>query len=102
MTPDEFSYHALFRAEASQPAGLIAMRVWMGPLQAVIWSVPKQKWTYNPAVAAPWIFDDQYANQQRSVSRQEAQRIAREQLGTELPNETVLHQICATGAASRS
>lgn len=102
MTPDEFSYHAMFQPGATQPTGMIAMRVWTGPLQAVIWNVPKREWMYNPAVAAPRIFDDQYADRQRPVSRQEAERIARERLGTELPSEEDLYRMCLDGAQAQN
>jgi hypothetical protein len=102
MAADRFEYHALTRPNERVPAGLIAMRVWMGPLQAVIWSAPNREWRYNPRVAAPWIFDDRYAERQRPVPRMEAERIAREQLGTELPSERDLLAMCEAGAQGQT
>ena len=89
-----FSYHALYRTGADQPSGLIAMRVWTGPLEAVVWSVPKGIWMYAPELAAPRIFDDRYEDRTRPVDRPEAERIARDLLGTTLPEETELLAMC--------
>lgn len=102
MATDTFEYHALARPNDTTPAGLIAMRVWMGPLQAVMWSAPNREWRYNPTVAAPWIFDDQYAERQRPVPRMEAEAIAREQLGTVLPSEPDLLAMCEAGAQDQT
>jgi hypothetical protein len=98
MTVEGFSYHAMLKAPATPPSGLIAVRAWSGPLQAVVWHVPKRRWIFAPAIAAPRIFDDQYADRNRSVDRPTAERIAREYLGTELPTEEHLHRICEEGA----
>ncbi|WP_091555058.1 hypothetical protein [Micromonospora pattaloongensis] len=91
---EEFSYHVVFQLRATEPSGMIAVRGWSGALHAVIWDVPDRAWGFNPTLAAPWIFDDQYADRQRLVSRQDAERIARERLGTELPSEQELLRMC--------
>ena len=101
MTVDRFSYRALFQVDETQPSGLIAMRRWAGPLQAVIWSHSTNRWAYNPRVAARLIFDDEYEDRRRMVSREEAERIARERLGAELPSEEVLLQMCQAGAQAQ-
>ncbi len=69
-----------------------------GPLQAVIWSVPRHSWIYAPALAVRFLFDDEYDERSKRVERPEAESIARELLGTELPTDEELRRLCEEGA----
>ncbi len=100
MTVDEFDYHAMLKEEGDMhPSGLIAVRFKADPLQAVVWHLPKRQWIYSPMIAAIRIFDDKYADLKLIVDRPTAERIARENLGTELPTEEELLQMCEEGAS---
>lgn len=92
-----FHYRAVYlRDETEDPIGLIVEETSAGPLRAVIWDRRGQQWTFSPEVAAPIMFDSRNRRRWRLISRQEAQQIART-LGTELPSEAELHQICEAG-----
>jgi hypothetical protein len=100
MRPTWFGYHVVYRTgRPGQPTSLIASLVMShGPLQAVIWSVPKRMWIYAPELAAGRLYDDLEQRGIGPVDRATAERIAREYLGTELPTEEQLHRMCEEGA----
>jgi hypothetical protein len=64
------------------------------PPQAILWSPPDQTWIYAAAVAAQRHYDDQYQETVRPVDREAAEEIARMALNTDLPDETMLVQMC--------
>ena len=94
-----FAYYAVTdEDDADRINSLFArLAVSEGPLQAVIWHVGKQAWKFMPGVAAELLFDDRLWDQRHEVDRSEAERIAREILGTELPSEEELRRMCADG-----
>jgi hypothetical protein len=97
-----FGYLALMaRDESGRITSMAAhLQVSEGPLQAVIWNVPLRAWTYDPEVAAGFLFDDRYFDRRSIVDRPTAERIAREVLLTELPSEAELRKICESGQGS--
>src|SRR4051812_7222570 len=98
MTGTEFGYQAVLESESDTVTSLIAYEVEMrGPLQAVLWSVPREAWIYNPDVAATFLFDPSYQERIRPLDRAEAERIAREALRTELPTEQTLLEMFEEG-----
>jgi hypothetical protein len=53
MTDWEFGYRVVTDSESNAVTSLIAYEVQMRrPLQAVLWSVPRKKWIYNPIARA--------------------------------------------------
>jgi hypothetical protein len=99
-----FDYHAIYLTpeKAPPPGGLICNQYTPGPTRAVIWSHGKKAWIFNPKTAARFLYDDEHQERVSLVSRVEAERIAREYLGTELPTEEELHRICAEGEAAQT
>jgi hypothetical protein len=93
------TYWAVFETGERKPpaVGLICDEYTLGPFRAVIWSHSKKTWVFNPVVAAPMIFDDDLTEERREVTREQAEQIAREQFGAELPSEGELHRICEEG-----
>ncbi|MGH3664203.1 MAG: hypothetical protein ACRDTQ_20415 [Micromonosporaceae bacterium] len=89
-----FHYRAVYlRDETEQPIGLIVEKTSQGSLQAVIWDRRKEQWTFAPEVAAPIIFDPRNRRRWKLIDRKEAQQIAKA-LGTTLPTEAKLQQLC--------
>jgi hypothetical protein len=99
MTDSEFGYKTVLKwDESDQVTGLIAYQVPIGqPMQAVLWSVPEQVWIYGPGLVSDFLFDEQLFDRTRNVDRPEAERIAAETLGTELPSETALQELIDEG-----
>jgi hypothetical protein len=73
-----------------------------GPLRGVIWSHLNRDWIWAPGPTAKWLYDDSLQDQRSQVDRTEAERVAREALGTTLPTEEELRRICAEGDATRT
>lgn len=96
-----FAYHVVLSTEDSQPASLIASWMEAGqPLQAILWSAADLTWIYAPAIAARRLNDHEYQDTVEPVSRETAEQIAIEALGTELPDEETLHRMCQEGRAT--
>lgn len=92
-------YHAVQRRRRTHPTSIIIPWMLVGqPLRAVIWDSPRQAWTYDPTTAETLMFDDHFQEEVRPISRTEAEQIAREHLGTELPSEEEIRRICEEGA----
>lgn len=92
-----FHYRAVFlQNQTEDPIGLIAEETSDGPLRAVILDRRSQTWTFNPDVAAPIMFDPRNRRRWTLISREEAESVARS-LGSTLPSESELHQICEAG-----
>ncbi len=97
-----YDYYAIFRTEERIPpaGGLICSEVTNGPVRTVLWDHVDQRWTFDGDVGARFLYDDNYQDRVTSISRAEAERIAREDLGTTLPSEEELHRICEAGEAA--
>lgn len=67
------------------------------PLRAVMWSHEHRMWVYAPALAAVRLFDDRFQELFERIDRPAAERIALERLGSQLPEEEFLRQICREG-----
>lgn len=88
----------LARDESGRITSIAAhLQVSEGPLRAVIWHVRQRAWTYDPEVAARFLFDDRYFDRRSVIDRPTAEQIAREVLLTELPGEAELRSMCETG-----
>lgn len=100
----QFEYYATFETEEKTPParGLICAEVTLGPPIGVTWSQKANGWIFNPYVTARWVFDDMYQERRSLVSRGEAERIARERYGVELPSEEELHRIDEEGDRARA
>jgi hypothetical protein len=99
MAEAGFGYQAVLAQDNSiTVVSLIAFEVRSdGPLRAIIWDVPRRAWVYAPDPAARFLFDDRYFDRTRSVSRDEAEQIAVDSLGSVLPREDELHHMCDEG-----
>jgi hypothetical protein len=74
---------------SSAATSLIAYEVEvMGPLLAVLWSVPRRAWIYAPA--ATFLFDPSYQERIRPLGRAVAERVAQATLRSEPPTEQTL------------
>jgi hypothetical protein len=102
VTTEIFAYHVVTAAEDDpDPVSVIASWSERGqPLQAVLWSFPDRAWIYAPAVAAQRLHDYQYQETIQPVDRKAAEEIARTVLGTNLPDEQTLVQMCQDGKAT--
>jgi hypothetical protein len=93
-----FAYQAVLSEDETTITSLIAYQApARSKLRAVIWSVSRKIWTYNPGVAAGILYDDQEQKLIRPVDKASAERIARENLATELPTEETLLAMCEQG-----
>nr|BFE66984.1 hypothetical protein GCM10020092_002850 [Actinoplanes digitatis] len=99
MADEKFDYQAVLKSDQSGAiTSLIAYQARLDePFQAVIWSAPRKAWIYAPALAVPMLYDDKYQDRTQVIDRAAAERIARETLGTELPNEATLRKMCEEG-----
>ncbi|MEV4345336.1 hypothetical protein AB0J83_12740 [Actinoplanes sp. NPDC049596] len=102
MTQRGFAYKVILRSD--DRSTITSMMAYQAPhdrkLRAVIWSARRQQWMYAPNIAAPILYDDQEQDRGRSVDRQTAERIARDVLDTELPNEETLAEMSDEGEAN--
>ena len=95
-------YHAIYRTPEKVPpaGGLMCDEATSGPPRTVLWNHLNRAWEYNRRVGARFLFDEEARERKTVVSRSEAERIAREELGTELPTEAEIHQIVLAGEAA--
>jgi len=98
----KYGYYAVFRTDERipPPTGLIARESSLGPVRTVLWDPFAKKWTFEPEVGARYLYDDQLQEFRTPVSRAEAERIASEHLGTQLPSEEELHRVCEEAGAA--
>lgn len=95
MNDREFAYDALRDADGTTTS-IIAYQERAGaPFRAVIWSVPRQRWIFAPAIAADALYDDD--PQTDAIDRAAAEQIARDVLHHELPSEAALLVLCEEG-----
>ncbi|GAA2495062.1 hypothetical protein Ahu01nite_032310 [Winogradskya humida] len=99
MTEPAFSYRTILKSdESGLITSIVVHRVQVtGPLEAILWSVPRKAWIYAPALAVRFLFDDQYRERTQSLDRTTAGRIAHDVLETELPSEETLQAMCEEG-----
>jgi hypothetical protein len=99
MTEAIFLYQAFLRTDGSgRASSLIAYQVLdNSELRAVMWSVPRRAWIYAPGTAVGLLYSDEYHDRTRLVDRQTAERIATEEISTDLPTEEVLLAMCDEG-----
>src|SRR5215813_4599685 len=102
MNPIKFYYHAIYQTaeKAPPPVGLICGQYTHGPTRTVLWNHMTREWTFNRAVGARILSDDEKQERISIVSRAEAERIAREAFGTELPSEAELDRLSTEGEAA--
>lgn len=101
MKDPKFYYGAVRRPDGSgQVVSVLAyQQLLSGRLRAVKWSVPDQEWIYAPAIVSGFLFDPEYQDLADDVDRPTAERLAREVLGSELPDEQVLTAMFDEGQA---
>ena len=95
-----FGYLAILKSDSSGEAtSVVAHRMASDtPLRAVLWSVPRHSWIYAPALVSRYLYDDAYQDRSEKIDRSSAEAIARDQLGTTLPSEETLRDLCDEGA----
>ncbi|GAB2580524.1 hypothetical protein Aab01nite_57100 [Paractinoplanes abujensis] len=97
MTDLKFGYDVLLTDDGT-PTNIIASQETPGsPFRAVLWSVPDRRWIYAPAIAADILYDDDDARRTEAIDRTTAERIAAENLRSELPSEETLLVLFAEG-----
>ena len=103
MNEPEILYLALFLTEERipPPSGLMCDEVTLGSPRTVLYNRIRERWEYNPSSGAKFLFDMELQERTQEVSRVEAERIARDLLGTQLPSEAELHQMLLAGEAAR-
>jgi hypothetical protein len=91
-----FTYYALYpRDPAAPPRGLLAEGS-LAPdrrLVAIAWSHRHRTWTEATASLGAITLDPDYDDRLKIVDRATAERIARDQLGAELPSEEEMQRI---------
>jgi hypothetical protein len=98
MPDSTFGYQAVSTPEAlDQVTSLIAFEIGQGPLRAVIWDNPRKVWMYAPAPAARFLYDDRYFDRTKELGRRDAEQVAQQVLGVELPSEATLLSMCDEG-----
>ncbi|NMO54430.1 hypothetical protein HH310_25005 [Actinoplanes sp. TBRC 11911] len=102
MTREHFDYTQVLRSAEDDHAGnvIASIEAVDRPLQAVLWSVRHDAWIYAPSVAARILYNDEQFDRLRDIDRQTAERVARDDLHTDLPAEDVLVQIIEDGERS--
>jgi hypothetical protein len=95
----EFYYHPIFRTEEQvpPPTSLICGEYSTGPTRTVLWHPASRTWRFDRKGGTMFLFDEEYQPRTSTVSRTEAERLAREVFGTTLPSEAELHRICDEG-----
>ena len=99
MTDLGFGYQALLKADDSGTVtSVIAYRApATAPLEAVLWSAPRRERIYGPGVVVRYLYDHKHHDRTRPIDRAEAERLAREVLGTELPTPSRLEDLVKEG-----
>ena len=88
MSLPKVAYRAFLAAKGSdEVTSLIAYTAPLRePLKAVMWHAARKEWIFAPGLAARPLFDETYPDESIEVDRTAAERVAREQLQTELPS----------------
>jgi hypothetical protein len=103
VTDAPFEYLAILTSDLSRTSSLAAYFESVDePLRGVIWSAREQRWVYRPASIAHFHGDPQDERRTRVIDRDEAERLAQDELKTVIPSEDELRLICAKGAGSEN
>ena len=96
-------YAAIFRSQTLTPlpVALMCTEVTAGPPRTVLYNRIQERWEFNRSAGAHYLFDMEQQERTQEVSRAEAERIAREVLGTQVPTEMELHQMILAGEAAQ-
>jgi hypothetical protein len=97
MTTDSFDYKLVLTDDRAAATSVIAFQETMNGLQGVLWSVPRRQWIYASAIVSDLLYDDSDPVPTRTADRATAERVARDELGTELPSEEALAALCSEG-----
>jgi hypothetical protein len=99
--PPTYEYLVLFQSEeqTALPVTVLVSEVTLGPPRAINYHQSQRRWTFNPALGARLLFDDEILDQTRRVSRAEAEEVC-QSLGTTLPTDPELRNLMRTGAAA--
>jgi hypothetical protein len=99
MSEPRFYYKAVLRSDGSgQVTTVLAYdELDDGRLRAVKWNAPEQAWGYAPAIVSAYLYDPEYQEKAQSIDRPTAERISRESLGSDLPSEEALAEMCDEG-----
>jgi hypothetical protein len=91
MNSSDIAYQALMLETGSPAVTSLMAFTDKESFQAVMWHATRHEWIYAPGIAVGLLYDDEYADEQITVDRPTAERLAREHLQTELPSvETIL------------
>jgi hypothetical protein len=92
MSTRKFYYKAVLKSEDSERVTTILayQRGDSGRLRGVKWSAVRRRWEYAPAIVSPYLFDPEYQELAEQIDRTTAERLAREVLQSELPDEAAL------------
>ncbi len=99
MTDSDFGYQALLKSDdPGTVTSVIAYRApATAPLEAVMWSQRRKAWIYGPGLVVRYLYDDQHQDRIRVIDRAQAESLAREVLGTELPTVSQLEEMVTEG-----
>ena len=99
MAPSRFGYKKVMTSDESARVGsMIAYRLAEDrSLQAVMWAAHRKIWMFAPAIAVQFIYDPEVTDRAKEIDRPTAERVAREELRTELPSEETLAAMCEEG-----
>jgi hypothetical protein len=100
----DLTYYAIYKTEEMTPpaVGLFTNEVSKVPIRGVVWAPDFRAWKFAPQFVANWLFDDRLQDRRARVSRAEAEQIARERLGVDLPSEEELIRISDEGEKIRN
>ena len=95
-----FNYHELFApARPDQSLGMFASDPAARTFNAVLWNRRLGEWSYAPAAVSDYMFGDDHTDDNRSISRAEAETVAAK-LGIPLLTDDELNAICERGRAA--
>jgi hypothetical protein len=98
MASDSFDYQLVLTDDETSATSIIAYQETVSDgLRGVLWSVPRRQWIYAPAIVSDLVYDDSDPVPTRTADRTTAERVARDELGTDLPSEEALTALCAEG-----
>jgi hypothetical protein len=101
--PVAYTYLAIYATSKLTPPAqsLLCAEVTIGPPRTVLFT-RNRTWEFDPETGATFLFDMEYQQQTRRISRTEAEQIARAELSTQLPTEPELQQMMRDGEAADS
>jgi len=99
MIDPRFYYKAVLHTDGSGrvTTGMAYQTLKDGRLRAVKWSAPRGAWEYAPAIVSPYLYDPEYQERAEQIDRSTAERLSREFLQSELPDERILTEMFDEG-----